>query len=212
MNLQVIILLAPPILLALTFHEFMHGWVAYRLGDPTAKLAGRLTMNPLAHLDPFGTIMIFLVRFGWAKPVPVNPRYFSQPKRDMLLVSVAGPAANMLLAFLSGLLLRSFYAGTFNFLPANILKPVYIMVKFSLQINLALAIFNLLPVPPLDGSKILYGLLPYRYEYVYQYLERYGPFVLMGLILFGMITRISILGAFIYPFVNFFSRLFAGGA
>jgi Zn-dependent protease len=114
MNLQVIILLAPPILLALTFHEFMHGWVAYRLGDPTAKLAGRLTMNPLAHLDPIGTIMIFLVRFGWAKPVPVNPRYFSQPKRDMLLVSVAGPAANMLLAFLSGLLLRSIYAGTFN--------------------------------------------------------------------------------------------------
>jgi len=212
MNLQVIILLAPPILLALTFHEFMHGWVAYRLGDPTAKLAGRLSMNPLVHLDPIGTIMIFLVRFGWAKPVPVNPRYFSQPKRDMLLVSVAGPAANMLLALLSGLLLRSIYAGNFNFLPVNILKPVYNMVNFSLQINLALAIFNLLPVPPLDGSKILYGLLPYRYEYVYQYLERYGPFVLMGLIMFGMITRISILGAFIYPFVNFFSRLFAGGA
>ena len=210
MNLQVLILLAPPILLALTFHEFMHGWVAYRLGDPTAKLAGRLTMNPLVHLDPIGTIMIFLVRFGWAKPVPVNPRYFSQPKRDMLLVSVAGPAANILLAFLSGLLLRSIYAGTFNFLPVNILKPVYNMVNFSLQINLALAIFNLLPVPPLDGSKILYGLLPYRYEYIYEYLERYGPFVLMGLILFGMVTRISILGAFIYPFVNFFSRLFVG--
>jgi Zn-dependent protease len=94
---------------------------------------------------------------------------------------------------------------------ADILKPVYNMVNFSLQINLALAIFNLLPVPPLDGSKILYGLLPYRYEYIYQYLERYGPFVLMGLILFGMVTRISILGAFIYPFVNFFSRLFVGG-
>jgi len=210
MNLQIIILLAPPILLALTFHEFMHGWVAYRLGDPTAKLAGRLTMNPLVHLDPFGTIMIFLVRFGWAKPVPVNPNYFREPKRDMLLVSIAGPAANMLLAFFSGLLLRSFHAGNFNFMPVNILQPVYIMIKLSLQINLALAIFNLLPVPPLDGSKILYGLLPYRYEYIYEYLERYGPFILMGLIMFGMITRISILGAFIYPFVNFFGKLFGG--
>jgi len=210
MNLQIIILLAPPILLALTFHEFMHGWVAYQLGDPTAKMAGRLTMNPLAHLDPFGTIMIFLVRFGWAKPVPVNPNYFREPKRDMLLVSIAGPAANIFLGFLSGLLLRTFHAGFFNFMPVNILQPVYIMIKLSLQINLALAIFNLLPVPPLDGSKILYGLLPYRYEYIYEYLERYGPFILMGLIMFGMITRISILGAFIYPFVNFFGKLFGG--
>jgi len=210
MNLQYIILLAPPILLALTFHEFSHGWMAYKLGDPTAKLAGRLSMNPLVHLDPFGTLMIFLVRFGWAKPVPVNPRYFKEPKRDMLLVSIAGPGANMLLAFVSGMVLRTFHAGSFNFLPANILQPIYIMVKFSLQINLALAIFNLLPVPPLDGSKILYGILPPQYEYIYEYLERYGPFVLMGLILFGMLTRISILGAFIYPFVNFFSRLFGG--
>ncbi|MFH1251223.1 MAG: site-2 protease family protein [bacterium] len=210
MNLQYIILLAPPILLALTFHEFSHGWMAFKLGDPTAKLAGRLSMNPLVHLDPFGTLMIFLVRFGWAKPVPVNPRYFKEPKRDMLLVSVAGPAANILLAFVSGMLLRTFHAGSFNFLPANLLQPLYIMVKFSLQINLALAIFNLLPVPPLDGSKILYGILPPQYEYIYEYLERYGPFVLMGLIVFGMLTRISILGAFIYPFVNFFSKLFGG--
>ncbi|MBN2601534.1 MAG: site-2 protease family protein [Candidatus Marinimicrobia bacterium] len=210
MNLQYIILLAPPILLALTFHEFSHGWIAYKLGDPTAKQAGRLSMNPLVHLDPIGTLMIFLVRFGWAKPVPVNPRYFKEPKRDMLLVSIAGPGANMLLAFASGLLLRTFHAGSFNFLPENILQPIYIMIKFSLQINLALAIFNLLPVPPLDGSKILYGILPPQYEYIYEYLERYGPFVLMGLILFGMLTRISILGAFIYPFVNFFSRLFGG--
>jgi Zn-dependent protease len=211
MNLQVLVLLVPPILLALTFHEFMHGWVAYKLGDPTAKIAGRLSMNPLVHLDPFGTIMIFLVRFGWAKPVPVNPANFRDPKRDMLLVSLAGPTANMTLAFLSGLLLRAFHAGSFNFIPANILQPFYIMVKFSLQINLALAIFNLLPVPPLDGSKILYGLLPPQYDHIYGNLERYGPFVLMGLILFGMLTGISILGAFIYPFVNFFARLFGGG-
>jgi len=210
MNLQYFIFLAPPILLALTFHEYSHGWMAYKLGDPTAKMAGRLSMNPLVHLDPIGTLMIFLVRFGWAKPVPVNPSYFRQPKRDMLLVSVAGPGANMLLALASGILLRAFRAGGFDFLPVNILKPLYVMVNFSLQINLALAIFNLLPVPPLDGSKILYGILPPRYEYIYDYLERYGPFVLMGLILFGMLTRISILGAFIYPFVNFFTKLFGG--
>ena len=210
MNIQVLILLAPPILLALTFHEFMHGWIAYKLGDPTAKMAGRLSMNPLVHLDPFGTIMIFLVRFGWAKPVPVNPSYFRNPKRDMLLVSLAGPGANMLLAFLSGLLFRSFHAGSFNFLPTIVLQPLYIMVKYSLQINLALAIFNLMPVPPLDGSKILYGLLPPQYDHVYENLERYGPWALMGLILFGMLTGVSILGAFIYPFVNFFSRLFGG--
>lgn len=210
MNLQYIVLLAPPILLALTFHEFSHGWMAYKLGDPTAKMARRLSMNPLVHLDPFGTLMIFLVRFGWAKPVPVNPRYFSQPKRDMLLVSVAGPGANMLLAFVSGLLLRAFNTGSFNFLPGNVLQPLYIMVRFSLQINLALAIFNLLPVPPLDGSKILYGILPPQYDYIYRNLERYGPFVLMGLIVFGMLSGVSILGAFIYPFVNLFSKIFGG--
>lgn len=210
MNLQYIILLAPPILLALSFHEFSHGWVANKLGDPTAKLAGRLSMNPLVHLDPIGTLMIFLVRFGWARPVPVDPRYFSKPKRDMLLVSVAGPGANMILALLSGLLLRLFHGGVFNFFPHNILQPLYLMVKFSLQINLALAIFNLLPIPPLDGSKILYGILPPKYDHIFNSLERYGGFVLMGLILFGMLSGISILGAFIYPFVNFFSRIFGG--
>lgn len=210
MNLQYIILLAPPILLALSFHEFSHGWVANKLGDPTAKLAGRLSMNPLVHLDPIGTLMIFLVRFGWARPVPVDPRYFSQPKRDMLLVSVAGPGANMILALLSGLLLRLFHGGVFNFFPHNILQPLYLMVKFSLQINLALAIFNLLPIPPLDGSKILYGILPPKYDHIFNSLERYGGFVLMGLILFGMLSGISILGAFIYPFVNFFSGIFGG--
>lgn len=210
MNLQYIILLAPPILLALSFHEFSHGWVANKLGDPTAKLAGRLSMNPLVHLDPIGTLMIFLVRFGWARPVPVDPRYFSKPKRDMLLVSVAGPGANMILALLSGLLLRLFHGGVFNFFPHNILQPLYLMVKFSLQINLALAIFNLLPIPPLDGSKILYGILPPKYDHIFNSLERYGGFVLMGLILFGMLSGISILGAFIYPFVNFFSGIFGG--
>jgi len=210
MNIQIIILLIPPVLLALTFHEFMHGWAAYKLGDPTAKYAGRLTMNPLSHLDPIGTLMLFLVHFGWARPVPVDPRNFQNPKRDMLIVSVAGPLANMILALLSGLLVRLFRSGQLNSLPLNLLQPLYTMVILSLQINLALAIFNLLPVPPLDGSKILMGLIPYRYESYFGWLERYGGFILMAIIVVGMVTNVSILGTFINPFVSFFSRLFGG--
>ncbi|MCK4689871.1 MAG: site-2 protease family protein [Candidatus Marinimicrobia bacterium] len=210
MNFQNIVLLIPPILLALTFHEYMHGYTAYRLGDPTAKYAGRLTFNPLAHLDPIGTLMVFLVHFGWAKPVPVNPSYFHDPKRDMLIVSVAGPAANMVLALLSGILVRFVRAGALSFLPQFILQPIYIMLILSLQINIALAIFNIIPLPPLDGSKILYGMLPHKYDYIIDDVERYGPFILMGVILFGWITKISIIGAFISPFINFFSNIFGG--
>ena len=210
MNFQVIILLIPPILLALTFHEYMHGWTAYKMGDPTAKMAGRLTMNPIAHLDPIGTLMLFLVHFGWARPVPVDPRYFRNPKRDMLIVAAAGPLANMLIALLSGLLARLFQGGYFSFLPLSVLQPLYTMVVLSLQINLALAIFNLLPIPPLDGSKILMGLVPPRYEAQINWLERYGSFILMAVIIVGMVTNFSILGAFINPFVNFFSQLFGG--
>ncbi|HRS91888.1 MAG TPA: site-2 protease family protein [Candidatus Marinimicrobia bacterium] len=210
MNFQVIILLIPPILLALTFHEYMHGWTAYKMGDPTAKMAGRLTMNPIAHLDPIGTLMLFLVHFGWARPVPVDPRYFRNPKRDMLIVAAAGPLANMFIALLSGLLARLFQGGYFSFLPLSVLQPLYVMVILSLQINLALAIFNLLPIPPLDGSKILMGLVPPRYESQINWLERYGSFLLMAVIIVGMVTNFSILGAFINPFVNFFSQLFGG--
>ncbi|HPC36770.1 MAG TPA: site-2 protease family protein [Candidatus Marinimicrobia bacterium] len=210
MNIQIIILLIPPILLALTFHEYMHGWAAYKMGDPTAKMAGRLTMNPMAHLDPIGTLMLFLVHFGWARPVPIDPRYFRNPKRDMLIVAAAGPLANMFVALLSGLLARLFQSGYFNFLPLGVLQAVYTMVILSLQINLALAIFNLLPIPPLDGSKILMGLIPPRYEAQLNWLERYGSFILMAVIIIGMVTNVSILGAFINPFVNYFSQLFGG--
>jgi Zn-dependent protease len=210
MNLQIIILLIPPVLLALTFHEYMHGYTAYKLGDPTAKYSGRLTMNPFSHLDPIGTIMIFLVHFGWAKPVPVNPAYFRNPKKDMLLVSISGPLANMVLALISGILVRLAHTGFFNFVPTNVMQIIYTMFILSLQINLALAIFNILPIPPLDGSKILYGLLPDKYDYFIEGLERYGSFILMAVILFGFVSGFSILGMFINPFVNFFSGLFGG--
>jgi Zn-dependent protease len=210
MDFQTIILILPPILLALTFHEFMHGFAAYKLGDSTAKDMGRLTMNPLAHLDPIGTLMIILVHFGWAKPVPVNPYNLRNPKKDMVIISAAGPAANIVLAIISGVLLRIVTGGGLSFLSMSVQQPVYTMIFFSLQINIALAFFNLLPIPPLDGSKIMRGFLPPQYEHIADWLERYGSFILLGLIAFGYLTNISIIGIFLRPFIKFFSMLFGG--
>ena len=210
MNIQTLLLLAPPILLALTFHEYAHAFVANMYGDDTAKQSGRLTLNPLAHLDPMGTIMIFLVHFGWAKPVPVNPRRLKNPKKDMLWISAAGPLANMVLALVSGILLRLLFAAFGKPDQHSITGLLTFMVIMSLQINLALAIFNVLPIAPLDGSKILFGLLPSKHEGKIYFLERYGPFILIGLIVFGQFTGVSILGQLIWPFVGFFSKIFAG--
>ncbi len=204
------LLIAPPILLALTFHEYAHAYVAYRYGDDTAQKSGRLTLNPLRHLDPLGTIMIFLIHFGWAKPVPVNPHQLRNPKRDMLWISAAGPLSNVILALMSGILLRVLFALNGTHDRYSIAGIIVYMVFMSLQINLALAIFNILPIAPLDGSKILYGLLPAGYGKTILALERYGPFILIGLIIFGRATGVSILGGLIWPFVKFFSKLFAG--
>ena len=210
MNIQSLLLIAPPILLALTFHEYAHAYAAHRYGDDTAQKSGRLTLNPLRHLDPLGTIMIFLVHFGWAKPVPVNPYNLRNPKKDMLWISAAGPLSNMFLALVSGLLFR--LLSNFTATPGRDTLPgLLVLVLFlSMKINLALAIFNILPIAPLDGSKILYGLLPPGFGKMIFALERYGPFILIGLIIFGRATGVSILGGLIWPFVDFFSKLFAG--
>jgi Zn-dependent protease len=210
MDFRQILLLAPPILLALTFHEFAHAYVANRFGDDTAKLSGRLTMNPLAHLDPLGTIMIFIVHFGWAKPVPVNPYNLKNPKQGMLWISAAGPLSNIILALISGLMIR--FVTTMGIMPQpnSVPEIIIIMIVLSLKINLALAIFNILPIAPLDGSKILYGILPARFAKHIHLLERYGPIVLIGLIISSQFTGFSILGQLIWPFVDFFSNLFAG--
>ena len=210
MEIQTLLLIAPPILLALTFHEYAHAFVANRYGDDTAKQGGRLTLNPLAHLDLLGTIMIFLVHFGWAKPVPVNPHRLENPKKDMLRISAAGPLANMVLALISGILLRIVFVLVGKAVQNPIAGLLIAMLIMSLQINLALAIFNVLPIAPLDGSKILYGLLPTKHEGKIYFLERYGPFILIGLIVFGQFTGVSILGGLIWPFVGFFSNIFAG--
>ncbi|MBF88306.1 MAG: site-2 protease family protein [Candidatus Marinimicrobia bacterium] len=204
-----ILLLIPPILLAITFHEYAHGWMALKFGDPTAKMLGRLSLNPLVHLDPIGTLMLLIVQFGWAKPVPVDPRYFSDPKKQMIWVALAGPIANMILAFVSGIFIIIFSSSNLMFNS----KTAFFgnILVYSLQINLALAVFNMLPIPPLDGSKILRGLLPYKYEYIANTLEQFGPWILMSLILFGFISGISIFWLFIGPFVRFFSSLFTFG-
>tara|TARA_Y100000992_G_scaffold205084_1_gene140159 strand:+ start:219 stop:836 length:618 start_codon:yes stop_codon:yes gene_type:complete len=197
---EVLVLLIPVLLFALVFHEFSHGWVAYKLGDPTAKNQGRLTLNPIAHLDPFGSMMILFVGFGWAKPVPVDSRYLANPREDMMKIAFAGPASNLFLALIGGILIRlTGYAG-----------PLTSMLILFTQINISLAVFNMIPIPPLDGSQIFSGIMIRRNPQLVMQLQMYGPQILMGLILFGMFTGVSIIWAFMSPFVNFFMFLFAG--
>jgi Zn-dependent protease len=178
-SLQSIALMLPAIVLGLTFHEYAHGLAAYRLGDNTARAQGRLTINPVAHVDPVGLILLFLAGFGWAKPVPINPLNFrGDMKRGVLLVSLAGPATNLLLAIVAAVIWGAFYG----------LKLPYFndIMMYIVQINVVLAVFNLIPVPPLDGSKILAGLLPGRQEWLYK-LEAYGMIILILLIFTGAI-------------------------
>ncbi len=183
----------PAILAALTFHEYAHGWVADKRGDPTARLSGRLTWNPLAHLDPIGTLALIFTPVGWAKPVPVNFNNLQHPRRDMVLVAAAGPGANLILASVCAWLLRQF-DGTEGmeesawWLPW--LTPVQLMLYKSVLINVALAIFNLIPVLPLDGGRVMAGLLPPRQAASYGRLERYGFVILMVLIFSGVVDRL----------------------
>ncbi|HWR38061.1 MAG TPA: site-2 protease family protein [Patescibacteria group bacterium] len=175
----------PALLIALTFHEYAHARVANALGDPTARMAGRLTLNPIAHLDPIGLLMLWLFKFGWAKPVPVNPSYFRNEKQGMLLVSLAGPASNILLAFSTAVVIELLFK--FHVLGGGlgqILQLTYIY-------NILLAIFNLLPIPPLDGAKILSSLLPGRQAYAFESLDPYGPFILMGLVYLGVVSMVT---------------------
>ena len=151
-----------------------------KLGDPTAKLDGRLSLNPMHHLDPIGALSLLLFRFGWAKPVPINPGYFKNPRRDMVIVSLAGAGGNILTAVVCAQLVKFF----------PVLFQTYAAQQFILimiYMNVGLAAFNLLPIPPLDGSRILYVLLPYKYMHIYYTLEKYGMFVILALIVFGVI-------------------------
>jgi Zn-dependent protease len=201
-TIQQIILLAPPFLLALTFHELAHGYVAWRLGDPTARNAGRLTMNPLKHLDPLGVIAFVIMKIGWAKPVPIDPRYFKDPQKGMLLVALAGPGANVLLAIASAILVQILVR--LPVIPMFILQPLAGMLVASVWINIMLAVFNCLPIPPLDGSKILMGVLPLEAARTYARLEPFGFIVLLALFYTGIIPRI------IGPIISFANGLLLG--
>lgn len=200
---------APPILLALTVHECSHAYTAYKLGDPTAKMLGRVTLNPLKHLDPIGTLMLFFSGlFGWAKPVPFNPRYFKNISRDIMLTALAGPASNLALAAFSAVVFKLINILGPNFadmVPYSIYKPVYTMVIMSVYINVSLAIFNMFPIPPLDGSKVLTYFLPPKTAYAYSRLEPYGFMILVAVIAFRILDPVYA------PLHNYLSNILLGG-
>jgi Zn-dependent protease len=197
----------PAFLLALTVHEFAHALIAERMGDPTARMMGRVTLNPLPHIDPIGTVILPAVLiiagspfvFGWAKPVPVNPHNLRNPKRDMIWISLAGPAANLVFAFVCGLLLRVVFVFSES-------GPLVFVLAWAVMVGLVLAAFNLIPVPPLDGSGILKGLLPDSMQEGYAKYERYGFLILLGLFTLGQ----SIISLIVGPFVGIFLWLFTG--
>jgi Zn-dependent protease len=201
--IQEIAILAPPFLLALTIHEYAHGLVALHFGDPTASRLGRLTLNPLKHIDPIGVLAFIIMKIGWAKPVPVDPRYFKNPVRDLLYVSLAGPGANLLTAVASGLALQILAHLSF-LLPRFLLMPVLMMLAASVWINIMLAVFNLIPVPPLDGSKVLMGLLPPNLAAAYRKIEPFGFIILLALFYTGVISKV------ILPIITFANNLILG--
>ncbi len=190
-TVSMVVLSVVPILAAVTVHEVSHGWVAYLLGDPTAKLAGRLSFNPIKHLDPIGTLVFLVTRtIGWAKPVPVNPYNLRNPKVDMIWVASAGPLSNLIFAVILSFVrwfMASLSFGSPFFL--RVFTPLYIMVEIGIVVNVGLAIFNLIPIPPLDGSRIVAGVLPRGLYVKYRALERYGIVIILILILSGILDK-----------------------
>jgi Zn-dependent protease len=197
--IQTIAISLPPLLLALTLHELAHGYVALRFGDETARWAGRLTLNPIKHMDPLGTFFILFGMItrtpviGWAKPVPVNPHNLRRPHTDMIWVALAGPAMNLLLAVGSALALKWFPDPSWwaaSPLATSIAIPLFGMLNASMWINVGLAIFNLLPVPPPDGARVLNGVLPRRQAITFSQLEPYGFIILLLLFMTGAIQQV----------------------
>lgn len=189
-SIHELVILVPVFLLALTIHEYAHGWVADRLGDRTARLQGRLTLNPLAHVDPIGTLAIFLIGLGWAKPVPVDYRYLQNPRRDMMLIAAAGPASNFVLAVALAGFLRVFPWQSAAAAADWLVVPVFHMLKMGVWVNLVLTVFNLLPIPPLDGGRVVSGLLPLRQALMYSRLEPYGFLIIFALFFSGLMRPV----------------------
>lgn len=217
-----LIIQLPILLFTLTIHEVSHGFVAYLLGDDTAKRAGRLSLNPISHIDIIGLIMLLVVRIGWAKPVPINPYNFKDYKRDTALSAAAGPVSNFLMAIILSIIYRIVTAGSgFNGFQQFFITLSYgningignllnFIVMFTIFINIALGLFNLLPVPPMDGSKILGGFLSDRAYYKYTAKEKMGAQILMVIFLVSYVFRLNIIGSLIFPPLIFFMRLLVG--
>ena len=188
----------PAVLLCLSVHEAAHGFAANALGDPTAKNAGRLTLDPIHHLDPIGTICLLLFHVGWAKPVPVDVRYFKKPRRDIALVSLAGPLSNFLLALIALFLQRIFMSGS-----STILLAIGLFCYSTAVMSIGLGVFNIIPVPPLDGSKILFSFLPYQAELKFARYQQYIQFGVLILLFLGVLdTPINIAINFVYRILN----------
>lgn len=200
-SLASLIISIPIFIFAMVIHEVAHGWVAYKLGDPTAKFSGRLTLNPVSHIDPVGTILLPVtlvimgspVVFGWAKPVPINFMGLHNPKKDIIWVGLAGPAANIICAFILAAVFR-----LFPFFHIPLLREI---IAGSILVNLILAAFNLIPIPPLDGSRVLFGLLPPDLAMKYMRIEPYGFIILFVLLWLGFLNW------FVYPLVEILARI-----
>ncbi|MFT6834848.1 MAG: Zn-dependent protease [Francisellaceae bacterium] len=207
-NIQLILIYAIPVLFAITLHEVAHGYVASKLGDNTAAMLGRLSLNPIKHIDPVGTVLVPLLLFfmggfifGWAKPVPINWRNLKNPKRDMALVAVAGPAANLVMAIFWGVLAKiaiSLYATS-----PEAATIIYQMGWAGVMINIALLVLNMIPIPPLDGSRVVTSFLPYDMAVKYNKLERWGFFILLALLIIP-VGNGNLLWYIMGPFMQFF--------
>ena len=191
----------PVLLFAITIHEYAHGRAALFFGDPTAKRLGRLSLNPLPHIDPFGAICLFLFNFGWAKPVPINPMNFRDIKKGIIVTSLCGPFANLSIAFLAGLLIRDFL------FPLEVYLQALVWLLF---LNIGLGLFNLLPIPPLDGSHILENLLPFNAAQRYRAFARYGPIIILGVVMLDNFAHTGILSRLLIGPMFYLSHLFAG--
>jgi len=206
-NIMELILVLPILLLSLSIHEYSHGYVSYLLGDPTPKQNGRLTLNPIAHLDLMGSLVLIITRrIGWAKPVPINPRYYKNPRKGLMIVGIAGPGSNLIMAGFFAIIFRTvmFFANinSVGAISTQLSNTQYIILRFLLLavvVNLSLGFFNLLPIPPLDGSNILRGLIPSNFD---KYLNKLqGP---IGMVILLILAYTGILWGMISPFVNFF--------
>lgn len=207
--IQQIAILVPGFLVAVTVHEFAHGYVALQFGDPTAKQAGRLTINPISHIDPFGALALIITQMiGWAKPVPVDPRYLRNPRQDMVWISLAGPASNFITAAVCAALLHALIylvgSGFVTGQPGTMSGSFLQVILYCIVINIGLGVFNLIPIPPLDGSKILEGILPRALAYEYQKIEAFGFIILLLLVFTGVVRAV------VAPPIRFLVNLLLG--